>query len=202
MKVNDNIYMLKIPTKMHPDKFTYPVIIVNKGKTLLVDSAYPGEFDAIRTAFYKEGLDIRYLSHILLTHKGFDNLSCIKDIVKYLPNAIVMAPYLDNKFLVHIKLKDNDSIPFFENVRVISTPGHTPAHVSLYIKDEELLVAGNLLNIELDLLALTDEDLNFDNEIYLNSLRKVSKISISKVISYHGGMLEGTINAGIKSLIN
>lgn len=202
MKVNDNIYMLKIPTKMHPDKFTYPVIIVNKGKTLLVDSAYPGEFDAIRTAFYKEGLDIRYLSHILLTHKGFDNLGCIKDIVKYLPNVVVMAPYLDNKFLVHIKLKDNDSIPFFENVKVISTPGHTTAHVSLYIKDEELLVAGNLLNIELDLLALTDEELNFDNESYINSLRKVSKIPISKVISYHGGMLEGTINAGIKALIN
>ena len=36
MKVNDNMYMLKIPTKMHPDKFTYPVIIFNKGKMLLV----------------------------------------------------------------------------------------------------------------------------------------------------------------------
>ena len=202
MKVNDNIYMLKIPTKMHPDKFTYPVIIVNKGKTLLVDSAYPGEFDAIRTAFYKEGLDIRYLSHILLTHKGFDNLGCIKDIVKFLPNITVMAPYLDNKFLVHIKLKDNDSIPFFENIRIISTPGHTPAHVSLYIQDEELLIAGNLLDIQLDLPALTDKDLNFDNETYLNSLRKVSKIPIQKIISYHGGMLEGTINAGIKTLIS
>ena len=55
MKVNDNMYMLKIPTKMHPDKFTYPVIIFNKGKMLLVDSAYPGEFETIRTAFYKEG---------------------------------------------------------------------------------------------------------------------------------------------------
>ena len=32
MKVNDNMYMLKIPTKMHPDKFTYPVVIFNKGK--------------------------------------------------------------------------------------------------------------------------------------------------------------------------
>ena len=202
MKVNDNIYMLKIPTKMHPDKFTYPVIIVNKGKMLLVDSAYPGEFETIRAAFYKEGLDIRYLSHILLTHKGFDNLGCIKDIVKYLPNITVMAPYLDNKFLVHIKLKDNDSIPFFENVKIISTPGHTPAHVSLYIQDEELLIAGNLLDIQLDLPALTDKDLNFDNETYLNSLRKVSKIPIQKIISYHGGMLEGTINAGIKTLIS
>ena len=104
MKVNDNMYMLKIPTKMHPDKFTYPVIIFNKGKILLVDSAYPGEFETIRTAFYKEGFDIRFLSHIILTHRGFDNLGCIKDIIKYVPDIIVMAPSLDNKSLVHIKL--------------------------------------------------------------------------------------------------
>ena len=111
MKVNDNMYMLKIPTKMHPDKFTYPVIIFNKGKILLVDSAYPGEFETIRTA----------------------NLGCIKDIIKYVPDIIVMAPSLDNKSLVHIKLSDNDITPHFENIKVISTPGHTPNHISLYI---------------------------------------------------------------------
>ena len=201
MKVNDNIYMLKIPTKLNPEQFTYPVVIVNKGKMLLVDSAYPGEFDTIRTAFYNEGLDIRYLSHMLLTHKGFDNLGCTKDIVKAIPNVIVMAPSLDNKFLVHIKLDDNDITPHFDNIKVISTPGHTPGHVCLYIKDEELLIAGNLLNIQLNLLELTNKGLNFNNDTYLDSVKKVSRLPISKVISYHGGMLEGTISAGIKSLI-
>ena len=202
MKVNDNMYMLKIPTKMHPDKFTYPVIIFNKGKMLLVDSAYPGEFETIRTAFYKEGFDIRFLSHIILTHRGFDNLGCIKDIVKYVPDIIVMAPSLDNKSLVHIKLSDNDITPHFENIKVISTPGHTPNHISLYIEDEKTLIAGNLLNIQLNLLELTDKDLNFDNETYLKSVRKVSKLPIDKIISYHGAMLEGTISAGINSLIS
>lgn len=202
MKVNDNIYMLKIPTKMHGDNFTYPVVILNKGKMLLVDSAYPGEFDTLKSAFYKEGLDLRFLSHILLTHKGFDNLGCIKDIVKFLPDVIVMAPSLDNKFLVHIKLNDNDITPHFDNLRVISTPGHTPGHISLYLKDEELLIAGNLLDIDLNLLQLTNKGLNFDNETYLNSVKKVSKLPIRKVITYHGGMLEGTITAGIKALIN
>lgn len=187
---------------MHPDKFTYPVIIFNKGKILLVDSAYPGEFETIRTAFYKEGFDIRFLSHIILTHRGFDNLGCIKDIIKYVPDIIVMAPSLDNKSLVHIKLSDNDITPHFENIKVISTPGHTPNHISLYIEDEKTLIAGNLLNIQLNLLELTNKDLNFDNETYLKSVRKVSKLPIDKIISYHGGMLEGTISAGIKSLIS
>lgn len=41
-----------------------------------------------------------------------------------------------------------------------------------------------------------------DNETYLNSVKKVSKLPISKVIYYHGDMLEGTINAGIKPLIS
>ena len=52
------------------------------------------------------------------------------------------------------------------------------------------------------MLELTDKDLNFDNETYLKSVRKVSKLPIDKIISYHGGMLEGTISAGIKSLIS
>ena len=113
-----------------------------------------------------------------------------------------MAPSLDNKSLVHIKLNDNDITPHFENIKVISTPGHTPNHISLYIEDEKTLIAGNLLNIQLNLLELTNKDLNFDNETYLKSVRKVSKLSIDKIISYHGGMLEGTISAGIKSLIS
>ncbi len=202
MKVNDHIYMLKIPSALNPDEFTYPVIIFNKGKTLLVDCAYPGEFNTLRTAFYKEGLDIRFLSHILLTHKGFDNLSCAKDIIKNIPDVKVMAHSTDDKFPVDIKLKDNDIIPYFENIKVISTPGHTPAHISLYALQEELLIAGNLLNVECNLLQLTDERLNFDNETYLDSLKKVSRLPINKVISYHGGMLEGTISAGIKTLIS
>ena len=70
------------------------------------------------------------------------------------------------------------------------------------MEDEKLLIAGNLLDIELNLLQKIDEGLNFDNETYLKSLKKVSKLPIDKVISYHGGMLEGTITAGIKSLIS
>lgn len=202
MRLNDNMYMLKIPSKLHPDKFTYPVVILNKNKMLLIDCAYPGEFEAIRSAFYKEGLDIYELSHMILTHKGFDNFGCAKDILNNIPNVILMAPSLDNKFLVHIKLNDNDITPHFDNIKVISTPGHTKSHVSLYIKDEELLIAGNLLDIQLDLPALTDEGLNFDNEAYINSVKKVCKLPINKVITYHGGMLEGTINAGIKALVN
>ncbi|MEG0857437.1 MAG: MBL fold metallo-hydrolase [Terrisporobacter sp.] len=202
MKVNDNIYMLKIPSKMQPDQFTHPVIITNKDKILLIDSAYPGELETIKNAFYNEGLDINNLSHIILTHKGFDNLGCTKNILKTFPNIKVMAHSNDGKFSIDVKLNNNDFIPDFKNVRVISTPGHSPGHISLYVKDQELLVAGNLLDIELNLLKLTDKGLNIDNQTYINSVKKVSNLSINKVISYHGGMLEGTITQGIKCLVN
>lgn len=202
MKVNPNIYMLKIPSKMQPDKFTHPVVIVNRDKMLLIDSAYPGELETIKTAFYDEGLDINNLSHLLLTHKGFDNLGCTKDILKTFPKVKVMATSDDSKFSIDIKLNNNDFTPDFENIKVISTPGHTPGHISLYIKDQELLVAGNLLDIQLNLLSLIDEGLNCDNCAYIDSVKKVSKLPINKVISYHGGMLEGTISQGIRCLVN
>ena len=202
MKLDANMYMLKIPSKMQPDKFTHPVVIINKDKMLLIDSAYPGDLETIKTAFYEEGLDINNLSHILLTHKGFDNLGCTRDIVKNFPNVKVMANSEDSKLSIDIKLNNNDIAPGFENIKVISTPGHTPSHISLYVKDQELLVAGNLLDIELNLLRLMDECLNADNHAYINSVKKISKLPISKVISYHGGMLEGTITQGIRCLVN
>lgn len=202
MKINANMYMLKIPSKVQPDKVTHPVVITNKDKMLLVDSAYPGELESIKYAFYDEGLDINNLSHIILTHKGLDNLGCSRDIVKNYPKVKVMANSEDSKCSIDIKLNNNDITPDFENIRVISTPGHTPNHISLYIKDQELLVAGNLLDIELNLLRLMDEGLNSDNNAYINSVKKISKLPINKVISYHGGMLEGTITEGIRCLVN
>lgn len=202
MKVNANMHMLKIPSRLNPDEFTHPVVMINEDKMLLIDSAYPGELETIKTAFYNEGLDINNLSHILLTHKGFDNLGCTRDILEAFPNVKVMANSEDSKLSIDIKLNDNDPTPGFENLKVISTPGHTPSHISLYLKDEELLVAGNLLDIQLNLLSLMDGCLNVDNRAYINSVRKVSRFPISKVISYHGGMLEGTITQGIRCLVN
>ena len=201
MKINDNIYMLKIPSKLSPDKFTYPVVIINKDKMLLIDSAYPGELESIKNAFSNEDLDINNLSHILLTHKGFDNLGCSRDILKAYPKVKVMANCDDSKLSIDINLNNKDSTPDFQNIKIITTPGHTPDHISLYLKDEELLVAGNLFNIEVNLLMLLDECLNADNIAYINSIKKISKLPINKIISYHGGMLEGTITQGIKSLI-
>lgn len=202
MKVDENIYMLKIQSKMQPDKFTYPVVIINSDKMLLIDSAYPGELDTVKTAFYDEGLDINNLSHIILTHRGFDNLGCTRDLLKSFPNVKVMSTSHDSKFSIDIILNNNDFIPDFENIKVICTPGHTPGHISLYLKNHELLVAGNLLDIQINLLQLMDECLNADNKSYLDSVKKISKLSINKIISYHGGMLEGTISQGIKCLVN
>ena len=100
MKVNANMHMLKIPSRLNPDEFTHPVVMTNNDKMLLINSGYPGELETIKNAFYNEGLDISNLTHILLTHKGFDNLGCTRDILEAFPNVKVMANSEDSKLSI------------------------------------------------------------------------------------------------------
>ena len=96
--------------------------------------------------------------------KEFNALLTKPSGIRYISeSSTVVKISLDNKSLVHVKLCDNDITPCFDNIKVISTPGHTPNHISLYMEDEKLLIAGNLLDIELNLLQKIDEGLNFDN---------------------------------------
>ena len=89
-----------------------------------------------------------------------------------------------------IKSDKMENIKFFKESIVGILEDESATHIE-YLKD-----FGEKID-ELDKYSI-----NFDNETYLKSVRKVSKLPIDKIISYHGGMLEGTISAGIKSLIS
>ena len=51
-----------------------------------------------------------------------------------------------------------------------------------------------------DEICLTDAELNFDEEMYINSLKKISDYDINQVICYHGGIYKKNVNENIKKL--
>ena len=110
--------------------------------------------------------------------------------------------YGNNKINIDLTLNDGNCIPGFQNITVIDTPGHTPGHISLYIKDNKTLITGDAFVIKDNKLSFTDPSLNFNDEMYIESLKKLSNYDIDTVICYHGGIYNENVNQAIKELSN
>ena len=97
-------------------------------------------------------------------------------------------------------LIDGQELPYCGGITVIHTPGHTPGHICLYIKQWKILIAGDIFCVNDGILCREDENLNFDNELNLESIQKLMKYDIETVICYHGGLYNNNVNERIAEL--
>lgn len=111
-------------------------------------------------------LDLK-ISNILLTHGHFDHISCAKELQDALSeNPLILGPIKDDAYLfTHLPnycanfsfpikesfmpdkwLKDSEVIYLNHyKINVIATPGHTPGHVSYFIKSLNLALVGDVI---------------------------------------------------------
>jgi len=137
-------------------------IVREKGsdRALIVD---PGD-EADRLLAAIEGLGIKTVDAILLTHTHFDHVGAVAPVAKA-TGAPVYCPALETVVLANIM----DFVPWpgfgpFESydadhtvaggetlelagltIDVIFTPGHSPGHVTYAIRDEDALFSGDVL---------------------------------------------------------
>ncbi len=85
-------------------------------------------------------------------------------------------------------LKDNDSLPFFSDWKVLTAPGHTSHQIVLYQKKEEILYAADVL------LRVNGKcQLPFPVELKKygeQTLQKLSQLPIKTLLLAHGGISE------------
>jgi glyoxylase-like metal-dependent hydrolase (beta-lactamase superfamily II) len=98
-------------------------------------------------------------------------------------------------------LTADEELPYCGGVKVIFTPGHTLGHICLYLKESKTLIAGDLLTVKDGILVKTDEHTNFDTNLSIKSLKKLTKYDIQTVICYHGGMYNNKSNERITELV-
>ncbi|MFA1509248.1 MBL fold metallo-hydrolase [Priestia aryabhattai] len=113
-----------------------------------------------------------------------EELSAIPDEIKYLYKT---PPKVD----VDIVLKGSQLLPYCRGIEVIFTPGHTPGHVSFYLRKSKTLVAGDALVLANGQLMepVKQTTLNMDQAV--QSLEKFLNYEIEHVICYHGGYFQG-----------
>ena len=84
-------------------------------------------------------------------------------------------------------LHDGEELPIHGGIAVIHTAGHTPGHLSLFVKKAKLLIAGDELRVEEGELVGPSERATLDMERANASLRKLTNYQIDYILCYHGG---------------
>ncbi|MCA1049829.1 MULTISPECIES: MBL fold metallo-hydrolase [Priestia] len=113
-----------------------------------------------------------------------EELAAIPDEIKYLYKN-------PPKVEVDTVLKEDQLLPYCGGIEVIFTPGHTPGHVSFYLRKSKTLVAGDALVLVNGKLMgpVKQTTLNMDQAV--QSLEKFLNYEIEHVICYHGGYFQG-----------
>jgi glyoxylase-like metal-dependent hydrolase (beta-lactamase superfamily II) len=98
-------------------------------------------------------------------------------------------------------LADGEILPFAGGMRVIHTPGHTPGHIALYLQQSRILIAGDTLRVREGALAPGQPEMNFDQVLSRQSLKKFLPLEIEQVVCYHGGLYRGPVHQALEEIL-
>jgi len=160
MEVSKGVANLELDFNGH---LIYPTLIWDQEMAVLIDTGFPGQMKDLLVAMDKHGVSCEKLKVLILTHQDIDHIGSLPELVQhYDDNIKVYAHKLDMPYIEghlpllkdgHIAnppkgkvdelLIDNQELPYCGGIRVIHTPGHTPGHISLYLKQSKILVAGD-----------------------------------------------------------
>ena len=92
------------------------------------------------------------------------------------------------KSKVNKTLEGGEELSYCGGILIIFTPGHTPGHISLYLKQSKTLVAGDAMVVADGTLRKPIPQTTLDWKTAIDSLEKLLVLDIEKVICYHGGL--------------
>lgn len=87
-------------------------------------------------------------------------------------------------------LYGEEQLPFCEGCQVISTHGHTPGHISLYLSEFSVIISGDAIALEYGKPVIANPQFTIDIEKANASMQRLLAHSAQKIICYHGGVLE------------
>ncbi|MEC0125152.1 MBL fold metallo-hydrolase [Paenibacillus pabuli] len=218
MEISKGVEMLHLD---YHGNVIHPILLKDQEMNILIDTGFPGQFEELRAAMGKAGVPLDKLTAVILTHQDVDHIGNLPEILQACGSELTVyaheldKPYiqgelpllkdghLDNppKGTVHDTLIDGQELSFCGGIRIIHTPGHTPGHISLYLKESKTLIAGDSMysvNGKLGgIHAPTTPDMNAAQL----SLRKYADLDLTTVVCYHGGMSDVHVKDQIAGII-
>jgi len=87
-------------------------------------------------------------------------------------------------------LTDGELLPICGGIEVVYTPGHTPGHICLFLRESRIMVGGDAINVVNGELTGPNAQNTYDMELGLQSFEKIKSFNPDGVVSYHCGYLK------------
>ncbi len=198
---------------MGRDSIIHPLLLSDKGYTMLIDAGLPGQYQQLSQELAAAGTSPEMLDAVLLTHQDLDHIGCLPELDAANRYATFYAhegdaPYIRgerpllkgnvvpwqsqltelpsgriDRYLTH-----GQQFHIAGGMEVIHTPGHTAGHVCLLLPQERALIAGDIVFYIDDELVLPPVELTEDLPAAMQSLEQLLRYDFDTLICYHGGV--------------
>ncbi|WP_328802628.1 MBL fold metallo-hydrolase [Paenibacillus sp. LX16] len=217
MEISQGVEMLQLD--FHGNRI-HPILLWDREMAVLIDTGFPGQIEDLRVAMEKVGVSFDQLKAVILTHQDVDHIGSLPEILQECGSHIkVYAHELDKPYIqgeipllkdghlenppkgkVDATLIDGHELAFCGRIRVIHTPGHTPGHISLYLRQSKTLIAGDSMYSVNGILAGIHVPTTPDIKAAHLSMKKYLDLDIASVVCYHGGLSNVHVNDQILEL--
>ncbi|QPQ30754.1 MBL fold metallo-hydrolase [Lysinibacillus sp. JNUCC 51] len=219
MEISKGVEMLQL--EFHGN-IIHPTLLWDQEMAVLIDTGFPRQIEDLRVAMEKVGVSFDKLKVIILTHQDIDHIGSLPEILQeYGRNIKVYAHELDKPYIQgdlpllkdgHIEnppkgkvngtLTDGQELSYCGGIRVIHTPGHTPGHISLYLKQSKTLIAGDSMYSVDGIIGGIHVPTVLDLKEARLSLKKYLDLDIESLVCYHGGLTKVNINDQLQKVIS
>jgi glyoxylase-like metal-dependent hydrolase (beta-lactamase superfamily II) len=206
------------------------IVDEDNGNTL-VDAGLPDQTEAIGAALLEAGVGVRDLRRIIFTHQDLDHVGSGAALVRQSGARVLAhsadAPYIEGRLRplkpspemleqrpqmrkvlerlepvgVDEQVENGARLDLAGGTRVIPTPGHTPGHISLYLEESKILIAGDALTAEGGHLNGPNPSATLDMRTAIQSTQRLADLDIATIICYHGGVVSADANGQVRRIV-
>jgi glyoxylase-like metal-dependent hydrolase (beta-lactamase superfamily II) len=207
------------------------LIMDEQNGNTLVDAGLPNQTEAISAALVEAGIGVGDLRRIIFTHQDLDHVGSGAALVRQSDARVLAhpadAPYIEGsqrplkpspemleqrpqmrEVLERLEpvgideyVEDGTRLDLAGGTRVISTPGHTPGHISLYVERSKVLIAGDALTAERGSLNGPNPSMTLEMRTAIQSVRRLADLEIDTIVCYHGGVVSADANGQLRRVI-
>ncbi|HFU7072467.1 MBL fold metallo-hydrolase [Bacillus cereus] len=198
----------------------HPILLWDDEMAILIDTGFPGQIEDIQVEMEKVGVSFDKLKVVILTHQDIDHIGSLPELLQRCRSNIkVYAHELDKPYIegdlpllkdgnvenrpkgkVSDTVIDGQELPYCGGILILHTPGHTPGHISLYLKQSKILVAGDSMYSVNGVLGGVHAPTTLNIMEARQSLKKYLNLDIESVVCYHGGLSKENINVQLQNL--
>ncbi|MFC9446754.1 MBL fold metallo-hydrolase [Bacillus cereus] len=217
MEIAKGIEMLQLEFQ---EFIIHPILLWDDEMAVLIDTGFPGQIEDIQVEMEKVGVSFDKLKVVILTHQDIDHIGSLPELLQRCGNNIkVYAHELDKPYIegdlpllkdgnvenppkgnVSDTVIDGQELLYCGGILILHTPGHTPGHISLYLKQSKTLIAGDSMYSVNGMLGGIHAPTTINIKEAQQSLKKYLNLDIESVVCYHGGLSKGNINLQLQKL--